>query len=109
MSLSTALPKPWIDTRTGHADTRHACTASTIRERLERYGALSTWENCATGRRARVCQVARETFGIQIIMRDVRGDWVEITAFTKSKMTRIEQVNQYLRNGGYTPLREGMQ
>jgi hypothetical protein len=93
-----------VDTAAGHGVAKHKDTAVMIQDCLKQKGALQLWVNPTTGRRASICQISVDTFGIQVIeLKD--GDWKEVTSFLKSKMTRIDQVMQYLRNAGYTPIK----
>jgi len=79
-----------------HAAQRHGVEADIVRDCLSRNGALEKWMNFDTGRQALICQVRDNVWGIQII-KDRR----EITSFIKNKISRIEQVYQYLLNRGY--------
>jgi hypothetical protein len=91
-----------VDTSISHGHKKHLSSSTTIREKIARDGAVIVWVNPINGRRARVCCVDR-VFGIQIIHRGGDGTWQEITCFVKSKMTRLDQVKQYLKNTGYSP------
>ena len=86
-----------------HAVIKHGFSAVDVRQCLDKKGALQIWVNPETGRRANLCKLDNQTFGLQIVQqRD--GIWREVTSFIKDKMTRIDQVMQYLRNCGYRPL-----
>ena len=86
-----------------HAVERHGEAALTVRECLSKNGAMQVWYNHDTGRLANVCKMADKKFGIQIL-KEGEGVWEEITSFCKEKMTRIDQIEQYLRNTGYTKI-----
>jgi hypothetical protein len=88
-----------------HGARRHGWNAVDVRSCLNDQGPLQVWENPFNGRRANLCQLDEQTFGLQIIIQDGAGTWNEITAFVKNKLTRLDQVMQYLRNGGYQLLR----
>ena len=79
-----------------HAVQRHGSEAQTVRECLSRNGAIEKWMNFDNGRQALICQVRDGLWGIQI-----RKNNREITSFLKNKLTRIDQVYQYLVNQGY--------
>ena len=101
MVLLDAPCKPSIDYSTSHGAVKHRIGSVSVHDALAHSFPLLEWENPTTGRRARVCQVGT-VFGIQIIELHA-GQWVEVTAFVKSKLTRLEQVQKYLRNTGYQP------
>ena len=89
-----------IDYANSHGPERHPGDAEQVRECLNKNGVLQLWANPTTGRRAQICQIGPTLFGVQIIQK--AGDkWDELTAFLKPKMSRIEQVMQYMRNTGY--------
>lgn len=86
-----------------HAVERHPGDAEQVRNCLNDKGTLQVWMNPETGRVANVCQIDPTLFGIQIIQKAQDG-WDELTAFVKHKMSRCDQVMQYLRNTGYIQL-----
>jgi hypothetical protein len=92
-----------IDLSLSHGVAKHGDSAVQVRNCLNDKGAMQEWVNPQTGRRALVCQVGPHTFGMQII-EEREGIWREVTSFIKSKMTRIDQVMNYLRNAGYQPI-----
>lgn len=67
------------------------------------------FKNPETGRIAQVCQIeetdeegnVKKIFGIKICEASGTCQITEITNFIKNKMTRFEQVYQYLQNSGY--------
>ncbi len=79
-----------------HALERHGSEAQTVRDCLSRNGALEKWMNFDNGRQALICQIRDGLWGIQI-----RKNNREITSFLKNKLSRIDQVYQYLLNQGY--------
>ena len=87
-----------------HGQAKHGDSATAVRNCLSDKGALQIWVNPTTGRRVQICEVAPQTFGLQIL-EEKDGTWQEVTTFIKSKMTRLDQVLQYLRNCGYEPMR----
>jgi len=93
-----------VDVSTSHGHKKHRSSSLSIRQRIDQDGALLVWANPVNGRHARVCRMEAGIFGIQIIQLSVTGNWQEVTCFTKSKMTRIEQIKQYLKNTGYAPI-----
>jgi hypothetical protein len=91
---AVALTSPGM----AHAVERHGDDAFTVSHCLNEHGAMQTWLNKDTGRHAEVCQVGPEKFGIRISVNELKDT---ITQFIKNKMTRIDQVEQYLMNRGY--------
>jgi hypothetical protein len=88
-----------------HAVEKHGLsTAESIRNCINKNGPMQTWQNPANGRQALVCEISPGKFGIQVRQSKDGSAWEEITAFVKEKFTRISQVEQYLRNTGYTCL-----
>ena len=79
-----------------HAAARHGGLAVEIRDCVSRGGTMETWMNPDTGRQANICQLANGMFGVQIC----KGN-NEITCIPKEKMSKLEQVYQYLKNRGY--------
>jgi hypothetical protein len=91
------------------AASKHTDGYNKVIDCLSKGGAMQVWFNPETGRRANVCQVGPELFGLQILSKfgtDAQGHdiWAEITAFLKENMTRIGQVEKYLENGGYVKI-----
>lgn len=89
-----------VDYAISHAVDRHGNSAVLVRNCLNDKGAMQVWYNPATGRQARICQLDNGKFGVQILNDKLQ----EITGFIKDKMTRIDQVTNYLKNAGYYPL-----
>lgn len=89
-----------VDYARSHGEAKHGAHAEQIRECIQRNGFLQEWFNPLTNRRARVCQLKETLFGLQIV-QERGGVWQEVTSFLKSKLTRLDQVEQYLRNTGY--------
>jgi hypothetical protein len=87
-----------------HGDTKHGSDAQKTRQCLDNNGALQSWYNSNTNRCAYVALLAgteeEGRFGIQVVNQ---ADEEEVTAFAKNKMTRLDQVVQYLKNAGYLP------
>jgi hypothetical protein len=81
-----------------HAIIRHGTIAEEIRRCIEQQGPLQTWQNPLTGRSAMICQLPSGMFGLQIC----EGEQ-EVTCVPKEKMSRLEQIYQYLKNRGYSP------
>lgn len=82
-----------------HAGVKHGDDAWEVRNCIQKGGTIDIWINPDTNRQAHVCQIENGKFGIQIQI-----DGREITSFIKNKMSRLDQVYQYLRNSGYTPI-----
>ena len=93
-----------VDYAQSHGEVKHGSHAEQIRDCIQRNGFLQEWYNPLTNRRARVCQLKPTLFGLQIV-QERGGVWQEVTSFLKSKLTRLEQVEQYLRNTGYEKIR----
>jgi len=90
-----------VDLSLSHAAERHSISGvEAIRKCLKDNGPMQIWINPDTGRRAFVCKLPSGQFGIQIIQK-VGGEWKEITAFVKDKVSNIGQVMRYLTNTGY--------
>lgn len=85
-----------------HALERHGHDAILVSKCLQRGGEIQRWFNPVTGRHAQVCQIDPEKFGLRISTNDLKDT---VTQFIKNKMRRIEQVERYLTNGGYTRIR----
>ena len=85
-----------------HALERHGREALLVSECLQRGGEIQLWFNPVTNRHAQICQIDPEKFGIRISINDLKDT---VTQFIKNKMRRIEQVERYLTNGGYTRIR----
>lgn len=100
---SLVLATQSVELSSSHAVLRHGNSAYAVRNCLTDKGAMQTWFNPTTGRTAKICAVGDAQFGIQIL-ENVNGTMKEVTAFIKDKMSRIEQVTNYLRNAGYYPL-----
>jgi putative hemolysin len=85
-----------LTTLTAHAVERHGQIAVEINSYCSNGGVLETWVNPVTGRQANICQLPNGIFGIQIC-----EDNKAITCIPKEKLSRIEQVYNYLKNRGY--------
>jgi len=82
-----------------HAVENHGNAAWDVRNCINKNGVLDVWKNPLTGRDAVICKIDNGKFGIQIRIGDK-----EVTSFIKDKMTKIDQVYQYLTNSGYEPI-----
>jgi hypothetical protein len=105
MLLTTTLPgllaaTQAIDLSISHGVDRHGGSAVIVRNCLDNKGALQVWHNPTTNRTARICVLDDGKFGVQILTYKLQ----EVTSFIKDKMSRIEQVENYLRNAGYLPV-----
>lgn len=89
---------------TEHGVIKHGAAALTVRECLNKNGALQIWIREVDKRRAYICEIKPGRFGVQIVAQDTAGKWWEVSVFAKEKMTRLAQVMKYLTNSGYTPL-----
>jgi hypothetical protein len=83
-----------------HAVERHGVEAQIVRECIGKNGAIEKWMNFDNGRQALICEIRDGLWGVQI-----RKNGREITSFLKNKLSRIEQVYQYLLNQGYRAIR----
>jgi hypothetical protein len=81
-----------------HSVAKHNEKAVAVRECVQQGRVLGTWINPENGRKALICQVGDNLFGIMIM----KGKF-EITSFLKKKLTRIDQIFKYLSNQGYIP------
>jgi hypothetical protein len=77
-----------------HATARHGQDADLVRQCMEDQGPTAIWV-MPDGRVENVCKLADGRWGIM-----VTDGFHEVTSFIKSKMTRLSQVEQYLRNMG---------
>ena len=82
-----------------HADIRHGGEAQLVRDCLNNVGPTMTLHNPITHRSAEICKIDFNLWGVYI--QEENGD--EVTSFVKNKMTRLDQVLQYLSNRGYLP------
>jgi hypothetical protein len=101
--LAVTMPPLVLDFSQSHGIPKHGNAAEAVRQCLNDKGVLQVWKNQTTGRKAYVCQLDPTTFGIQV-NHIVEGKWKELTSFIKDKMTRLDQVEKYLRNCGYQPM-----
>ena len=79
-----------------HAVIKHGIDAELVRKCMDEQGPFAKWVKL-DGRVIWLCQLPDGRYGIQI-----RDPWEqrEITSFPKDKMTRLDQVEQWLRNIG---------
>jgi hypothetical protein len=81
-----------------HADLKHGGEAQIVRDCLNQVGPTLKMYNPSSHRNALVCQIDTNLFGVRILdEKEVN----EVTAFVKNKFHNLEQVIQYLINGGY--------
>jgi hypothetical protein len=78
-----------------HAVAKHGTGAEAVRRCMNDTGPIETWVSMKTGRQYHVCKIDQTTFGIMIT-----DGTREVTAFIKEKLTRLSQVQQWLRNCG---------
>lgn len=83
-----------LDLARAHAVVKHGEDANMVRRCMEEKGPVETWVK-PDGREINVCKIAD---GIYVIM--VSDGTREITSFIKAKMSRLSQIEQYLRNMG---------
>lgn len=76
-----------------HALERHGSEAALVSDCLERGMTHSVWLK-PDGRQLRICQLPDGRWGVSVETQDGR----QITAFIKNKMTKWDQVRQYLIN-----------
>jgi hypothetical protein len=78
-----------------HAVARHGTEADAVRECMSSNGPIQRWRYPDNNRIVSVCQLPDGKFGIQVTER-LR----EVTSYIKNRMSRLEQVETYLRNRG---------
>lgn len=87
-----------------HPLEKHGEEAIAVEECIQNNGKLLSWVNTTTGRIANLCQIPdgkyAGKYGLQIL-EEADESWV--TSFVKNKMTKLDQVLQYLINAGYFP------
>jgi hypothetical protein len=79
-----------------HSVEKHNEKAVAVRECVQQGKVLGTWINPENGRKALICQVGDNLFGIMIM----KGKF-EITSFLKEKLKSVNDVFRYLSNQGY--------
>lgn len=80
-----------------HALERHGVEAVMAHNCINNGGTVQgTFIQSQNGRKATICQIDNLFY---IYIEEDSGD--EVTSMCKNKMTRLEQVKQYLRNRGY--------
>ena len=82
-----------------HADVKHGSEAATVRQCLDNGNRIEVWWNPSNAHRIELCKVDDSLYGLRVL-KNVNGKWEEITAFLKSKMSNLSQVEQYLTNSG---------
>jgi hypothetical protein len=87
-----------------HAITKHGDNAIRVSDCMDNQGPIQEWYNAANNHTIYICQVAPTVFGIDVLAQ-IEGRWERVTSFIKEKFTRIEQVENYLRNSGATRIR----
>ena len=88
-------------TTLSHAVTKHGENAIRVSDCMDNRGPVQEWHNAANNHTIYICEVEPTVFGLDVLFqRD--GRWERLTSFIKEKFTRIEQVENYLRNSGAT-------
>jgi hypothetical protein len=82
-----------------HAITKHGDNAVRVSDCMDNQGPIQEWYNAANNHTIYICQVAPTVFGIDVLA-SINGRWERITSFIKEKFTRIDQVENYMRNSG---------
>jgi hypothetical protein len=86
-----------------HPLEKHGEEAVAVNACIDHGGELAEWVNPDTHRRLKLCQISEGKYsgkyGVQIL--EENSEWV--TSFVKGKMTKLDQVLQYLVNAGYRP------
>lgn len=86
-----------------HPVEKHGEEALAVNACIDAGGQLAEWVNPDTHRRLKLCQIAdgkySGKYGLQVL--EENSEWV--TSFIKNKMTKLDQVLQYLVNAGYRP------
>ena len=82
-----------------HAEERHPVEAVAVRQCLVEKGMHSLWKE-ANGRFIQVCEIESGKWGMRVCESEQCTIADEITAFIKNKMSRWDQVMQYLQNHG---------
>lgn len=95
-----------VDVTASHAAIKHATVAATVRQCMgDQHQNAREYFNPTTGRTAFMCQLPDGKFGLQIGYKITGEDKLqEITTFVKEQLKRVEQVERYLANRGYTPV-----
>ena len=83
-----------------HATCRHMDDAEWVRFQLEQGHDIEFWRIEGTDKGYLVCTDLKGKFGIQAIIQRAENGWQEITSFIKNKMTKLADVERYLRNSG---------
>ena len=86
-----------------HAIEKHGSKAELVRTCIDRGdNVLGVFKHSDDGEKE-LClvRIADELYGIQIRVTKEGGRVEEITAFIKEKLTKLEQVKNYIRNSGY--------
>ena len=87
-----------------HAITKHGEDAQRVNDCMDNQGPLQEWHNIANNHTIYICEVEPGVYGLDILA-NINGRWERITSFIKSKMTRLDQVENYLRNSGAIRIR----
>jgi hypothetical protein len=87
-----------------HAITKHGENAVRVSDCMDNKGPVQEWHNAANNHTIYVCEVEPTVFGLDVLFQR-EGRWERLTSFIKEKFTRIEQVENYLKNSGATRVR----
>jgi len=83
-----------------HADLKHGETAVSLAAQCHQEPEMRFF-NPTTKRYLDICRI-NGTFGVWVWEKDFTGAERNITSFIKEKMTRVDQILQYIRNAGYS-------
>lgn len=88
-----------------HADEKHPEEAKRVRDCLMNKGMHSLWTEPNRGTFLQICQVGDSQWGVRVCKSEQCTIDDEITAFIKNKMSRWDQVLNYLKNNGAIRIR----
>ena len=91
-----------VSTANSHAVTKHGTAGAMVRDCIDKGGTIGVYEHRTNkAKELWLCEIEPGLFGIQIRI-NLKGDKQdEVTAFTKSKMSKLEEVLRYIKNSGY--------
>jgi hypothetical protein len=92
-----------LGTSKSHAVEKHGTKADLVRQCIDRGDDVLGVYQHSEDKQKELCLVklGEKLYGIQIRANKPGGRVEEITAFVKEKLTKLEQVKNYIRNSGY--------
>jgi hypothetical protein len=88
-----------VGTTYSHAVTKHGEDAIRVQNCMDTKGPMQVWHNPETNHVINVCEVEPGLFGLDVWAL-IDGKWERITSFLKNKMSKPEQIWNYLTNSG---------